>query len=201
MNACGKLWRWLWRSQEVVFARWEMALMRLLFALVMFDAGSKLLVMVSEGPASVGPKWAELAVIPKASPFTAQPHPHGLAVALGKCRPRTHLPRRPADRRNPSHGVRDRPRSLCPWARDAGGTRLVVRRAAVARDVPEFPGFDPPSSSTADVCGRRAVGGQPGRRLSKRRWDRVAAARSDGGESTGQLDAAGHRRRLCRLRA
>jgi hypothetical protein len=42
--ALRKLGSALWRSEHIVFGRWEMVVMRVLFALVMFDAGSKLTV-------------------------------------------------------------------------------------------------------------------------------------------------------------
>jgi len=74
----------LWARETVVFGRWEMWLMRFLFALVMFDAGSKLVVWSQEGAGGVKGGWTQLKVIPKVSPFTGQPKPHGLAAGLEK---------------------------------------------------------------------------------------------------------------------
>jgi|GEM_PF-593672 len=74
----------LWAREHIVFGRWEMVLMRVFFALVMFDAGSKLAVVARDGPAGLKSSWARVEVIPQVSSFGAQPRPHGLAVALEK---------------------------------------------------------------------------------------------------------------------
>jgi hypothetical protein len=84
MSLWRRMGRWIWRPEEITFARWEMALMRLLFALVMFDAGSKVWVLATDGPSAVGGRWSDLGVIPRVSRFTGQPHPHGLALGLEK---------------------------------------------------------------------------------------------------------------------
>jgi len=74
----------LWAREEIVFARWEMVLMRVLFALVMFDAGSKLVVLAREGPGGSKAPLTRVEVIPRVAPFSAQPKPHGLAKPLEK---------------------------------------------------------------------------------------------------------------------
>ena len=78
-----RCWAVLWARETVVFGRWEMVLMRILFALVMFDAGSKVLVAARSGEAGKVP-WTRVEVIPRVAPFAAQPKPHGLAVPLEK---------------------------------------------------------------------------------------------------------------------
>ena len=77
-------WRVIWEREAVVFGRWEMALMRLLFALVMFDAGSKLVGWARADAGSFNARWGQVEVIPQVSSFVAQPKPHGLAVVLEK---------------------------------------------------------------------------------------------------------------------
>ena len=73
-------WRVIWEREAVVFGRWEMALMRFLFALVMFDAGSKLVEWARADAGSFNARWGQVEVIPQVSSFVAQPKPHGLAV-------------------------------------------------------------------------------------------------------------------------
>lgn len=81
-----RFFAWLWRREDAVFGRWEMALMRLLFALVMFDAGSKLVTYAREGNQALPfkNKWGQVTVIPRTVTYTGQPHPHGIAVPLAK---------------------------------------------------------------------------------------------------------------------
>lgn len=74
----------LWAREDIVFARWEMVLMRVLFALVMFDAGSKLEVVAREGLHGMKAPLTRLEVIPPVAPFADQPKPHGLAKPLEK---------------------------------------------------------------------------------------------------------------------
>ena len=79
-----RVWRALWAREAIVFARWEMAVMRVLFALVMFDAGSKMIVAVRSPDAGDRAPWTRLEVIPRVAPFGGQPKPHGLAKPLEK---------------------------------------------------------------------------------------------------------------------
>lgn len=81
---CRRLWSALWAREAIVFGRWEMAVMRLLFALVMFDAGSKLAVEVRSTDSGPRAPWTRVEVIPKVAPFAGQPKPHGLAKLLDK---------------------------------------------------------------------------------------------------------------------
>ena len=74
----------LWRSEAIVFSRWEMVVMRVLFALVMFDAGSKLTVAARHGVSETKAPWTRVEVIPRVAPFAEQPKPHGLAKPLEK---------------------------------------------------------------------------------------------------------------------
>ncbi len=77
-----RLWSALWARQPVVFARWEMVVMRILFALVMFDAGSKVAATVRDGAPDPKSPWTRLEVIPRVSPFAGQPRAHGVARPL-----------------------------------------------------------------------------------------------------------------------
>ncbi len=93
MNALRSLFGALWKQRAMVFARWEVCIMRLLFALVFFDAGSRLMdvpARVEADPAHrVAPALASvvtdgLAVMPEVSEFKGQPKPHGIAWLLAK---------------------------------------------------------------------------------------------------------------------
>lgn len=77
-------WTALWAREAIFFARWEMALMRVLFALVMFDVGTKLMVAVRSAEAEAKAPWTRVEVIPRVAPFADQPKPHGLAKPLQK---------------------------------------------------------------------------------------------------------------------
>jgi hypothetical protein len=79
-----KLGAALWKHETLVFSRWEMVVMRVLFSLVMFDAGSKLVVATRDGLASQKAPFTRLEVIPSVAPFSEQPRAHGLAKPLEK---------------------------------------------------------------------------------------------------------------------
>jgi len=74
----------MWARETIVLGRWEMVLMRVLFALVMFDAGSKLSVGVREGRLDPKSPLTRIEVFPATAPFADQPRPHGIAKPLEK---------------------------------------------------------------------------------------------------------------------
>lgn len=83
-QALAKFWAALWRRETILFARWEVTVMRLLFTLVMFDAGSKLAVVARDGRLDPKAPLTRVEVMPEVSPFADQPRPHGIAKPLEK---------------------------------------------------------------------------------------------------------------------
>jgi hypothetical protein len=76
----GDWWRRLVADEGISHWRWEMVIMRVLMATVMFDFGTKVVALAHGDPKMTPSKLVQVAVIPdKPYEYKTQPHPNGIA--------------------------------------------------------------------------------------------------------------------------
>ena len=79
MNTLRSIVARLWKREAFTHARWEVAIMRVLFVLVFLDVVPKTLAVLQGVPGARWDRVFELDVIPHRSQYSEQDHPNGLA--------------------------------------------------------------------------------------------------------------------------